>query len=52
MQDVSRRELDDALASYHVPLSEFHADEWKKEVTSHALGKERYFFMIMCSVNS
>lgn len=51
MQDVSRREFDDALTSYHVLLSEFHADEWKKEVTIHAQGKER-FFMIMCSVNS
>ena len=44
MQNVSRREFNDALNSSHVPLSEFHADEWKKEVTSHAQGKERYVF--------
>ncbi|CAH3189957.1 unnamed protein product, partial [Porites evermanni] len=36
MQNVSRQQFDDAKNSYHVPLSEFHADEWKKEVTSHA----------------
>ena len=44
MQNVSRREFDDALNSYQVPLSESHADKWKKEVTSHAQGKERYVF--------
>ena len=52
MQDVSRREFDDALTSYHVPPSEFHAEEWEKEVTSHAQGKKRFFYMIMCCVNS
>ena len=51
MQNVSRQQFDDAKNSYHVPLSEFHADEWKKEVTSHAQGKEPFFMIIFC-VNS
>ena len=51
MKNASRREFDDALNSYHAQRSEFHADEWKNEVTSQAQGKER-FLMIMCSVNS
>lgn len=51
MQNVSRQQFDDALNSYHVPLSEFHADEWKKEVTSHAQGKERLFSRI-CAVGT
>ena len=52
MQNASRREFDDALNSYHAPRSEFHADEFKNEVTSQAQGNERFFLMIMCSVNS
>ena len=51
MQNASRQEFDDALNSYKAPGSEFHADEWKNEVTSQAQGKER-FFIIMCSLNS
>ena len=43
MQNVLRQQFDDALNSYHVPLSEIHADEWKKDVTSQAQGKERLF---------
>ena len=52
MQDVSRWEFDYALTSYHVPPSEFHADEWKKEVTSHAQGKERFFLYdyVLCEL--
>ena len=51
MQNVSRREFDDALNSYHVPLSEFHAGEWKKVVTSHAQGKESFFYdYVLCEL--
>ena len=49
MQNVSRREFDDALNSYHVPLSEFHVDEWKKRSPA-MLRVRKVFFMIMCSV--
>ena len=49
MQNVWRKQFDDALNSYHVPLSKFHADEWKKEVTSHAQGKER-LLLRLCAV--
>ena len=51
MQNVWRQQFDDALNSYHVPLSKFHADKWKKEVTSHARGKERLFLRI-CAVGT
>ena len=51
MQNVWRQQFDDALNSYHVPLSKFHADKWKKEVTSHAQGKERLFLRI-CAVGT
>ena len=49
MQNVLRKQFDDALNSYHVPLNEFHAEEWNKEVTSHAQGKER-LLLRLCAV--
>ena len=49
MQNVLRKQFDDALNSYHVPLNEFHADEWNKEVTSHAQGKE-HLLLRLCAV--
>ena len=52
MQNASRREFDDALNSYHAPRSEFHADEFKNEVTSQAQGNERFFFndYVLCEL--
>ena len=50
MQNVSRWEFDDALNFYHVPLSEFHADDWKKRSPA-ILRVRKVFFMVMCSVN-
>ena len=49
MQNVLRQQFDDALNSYHVPLNEFHADEWKKEVTSYAQRKE-CLLLRLCAV--
>ena len=52
MQNASRREFDDALNSYHAPCSEFHADEFKNEVTSQAQGNERFFLTdyVLCEL--
>ena len=49
MQNVLRQQFDDALNSYHVPLNEFHVDEWNKEVTSHSQDKER-LLLRLCAV--
>ena len=47
MLTESRKEFNEVLDTYEVPLAQFKADEWKRAVVSHAHGKEAFLSFVL-----